>query len=302
MQRLLSLVVLLALSSACSDGEVRLEQRSEGSSSTSTSDPERTPPTGGAPPSVNLIYGDKQAELQPFTYCYASTCADGSPDYALDIGDETEVHVEFPLDNWSFEATFTPAEDPQCGRRQSVALSRVGGRRWRVDPAGPVAAYRVIISGRGKEGDVHASLRWTTTKKGPSPKPEARLAILADHDGAVDSYGIELSIEQLRVTPAESTATITVTSNEGRSLSFDATRSTDGRGPACRPTGTIFWDGPDGKGKEAARLGTAPFRIEVAITLDGSRHTAKATWPDDVIKGNEPSVHLLFDPPLRGPD
>jgi hypothetical protein len=43
-----------------------------------------------------------------------------------------------------------------------------------------------------------------------------------------------------------------------------------------------------------------PFTSEVALTLDGTRHDATATWPDDQIPDNDPCVALEFVPPLIG--
>lgn len=57
-------------------------------------------------------------------------------------------------------------------------------------------------------------------------------------------------------------------------------------------------DGPDAKGLEAASLGKGPFTYIVEVVLDGERYTAKAVWPKDEIKGNEPSVALDFSPDL----
>jgi hypothetical protein len=51
-------------------------------------------------------------------------------------------------------------------------------------------------------------------------------------------------------------------------------------------------------GHEAAALGQGPFKYEVDLVLDGSRHFAEAAWPADEIVGNEPSVTLAFTPSL----
>ena len=77
-------------------------------------------------------------------------------------------------------------------------------------------------------------------------------------------------------------------------MAFDATRSDLG----CRPEGTVYWDGPDARGLEAAALGKGAFRYEVELVLDGSRYFAEAAWPTDEIVGNEPSVALEFTPSL----
>ncbi|MBA2724773.1 MAG: hypothetical protein H0U53_02185, partial [Actinobacteria bacterium] len=143
-------------------------------------------------------------------------------------------------------------------------------------------------------GDLFVTFRWTTPSDGPLPEPEARAAILADHDGRVDSYGIELQLTNLAETPKEASATITVEAEDGDSITFDAERA----GGDCWPEGTVYWDGPDDKGLEAAKLGDGPFRYVVELTLDGREYVGTATWPEDVIKGNEPSAALEFTPDL----
>jgi len=125
------------------------------------------------------------------------------------------------------------------------------------------------------------------------PVPDARLAVLADHDGEVDSYGVELELSDLRATPRSARAEITVTAANGVSLTFEAIPA-----KGCLGEGAIYWNGPDRAGRQAARLGPAPFRYDVAVVLDAVRHTATAYWPADLIDGNEPSVELRFSPPL----
>ena len=245
-----------------------------------------------APPPVTIRYFDESAELHAWTYCYGNGCADGSPpENPLDIGSPDEVGVEFPLEDWTFGATFTPAGE-KCGRDQRVPLQETGDGTFVLRPAGFADTYDVTLFGRG-DGDLFVTFRWTTTTDGPLPKPKARLAVLADHDGMVDSYGVELMLENLAQTPRSASATITVEAADGESLTFKGKRA---RG--CWPEGTVYWDGPDDKGLEAAQLGEGPFTYEVEVKLDGERYFARATWPDDEIKGNEPSARLEFRPSL----
>lgn len=77
-------------------------------------------------------------------------------------------------------------------------------------------------------------------------------------------------------------------------MTFDAKRARD----RCRPEGSLYWDGPDTKGLEAAQLGEGPFRYKIEVRLDGETYVAEANWPDDEIRGNEPSVSLDFSPDL----
>jgi hypothetical protein len=161
-----------------------------------------------------------------------------------------------------------------------------------VRPAGPADTYDVTLFGRG-DGDLFVTFRWTTPSDGPMPVPSARLAILANHDGEVDSYGVELELANLASTPESAAAEVTVTAADGNALTFDASRA-----EGCWSEGTVYWDGPAQAGLEAADLGPAPFTYDVVVTLDGARHAATAMWPADQIVGNEPSVSLRFDPAL----
>ena len=201
--------------------------------------------------------------------------------------------MTFPEPGWSFEATFRPADQP-CGRRQNVPVERIDGQEHLVRPAGPAGTCAVDLFGHGPQGDVAVTARWTTPVDGPAPVPTASVSVLAEHDGRVDSYGIELLVDDLATSPEQAAATITVTSSEGRSLSFEATRT---RGE-CQEEGWLSFDGPVERGAEAAALGTPPFTYDVQLTLDGQQHTATATWPADVLADQVPTLRLDFDPPL----
>ena len=114
------------------------------------------------------------------------------------------------------------------------------------------------------------------------------------HDGVPDSYGVELEVNYLAETPKEATAEVTITAANGAAKTFEATRASD----RCQAEGTVYFDGPDAAAKAAAGLGDAPFSYDITLRLDGTAYRTSATYPDDVIKGNEPSVPLTFTPPL----
>lgn len=154
----------------------------------------------------------------------------------------------------------------------------------------------MTLFGQGN-GDLAVSFEWTTTVDGPFPEPEAQIGVLADHDGSVDSFGVELSVTNLASTPTNAQATITVTAADGNSLTFDPLPRT--LGPDCTSIeGSVAWNGPLEHGVAAAALGPPPFTYDVTVTLDGVAHRAIATWPDEQIAGSEPYVGLDFDPPL----
>lgn len=248
-----------------------------------------------SPPPVTVRYFDRSTDLLAWTYCFGSVCADGSPPAEPpDVGSPQEVIVEFPLEGWSFTASFTPVGE-ECGRVQQMPLEATGGGAFVLRPAGSAGTYDVTLFGQG-DGDLVVTFRWSTPGDGPLPVPEARLAVLADHDGRVDSYGVELELTNLAQPPREASATITVRAETGEAVTFEASRAE----AECLPEGTAYWDGPDGRGLAAAALGGGPFTYEVELVLDGARYRAIATWPDDEIVGNEPSVALSFTPDLPG--
>lgn len=257
-------------------------------------DPHEGPDVPGAPPPVTVSSNETSIELDAWTYCYDTGCVDGAPPRKLpDLGSREEVTVEFPLDGWRFSAFLEPPGD-ECGREFRTSLEEVDDGTFLLRPVGYAGTYDVTLMGRGG-GDLFVTFTWTTPHDGPLPEPKARLAIVADHDGEPDSYGVELELKDLAATPKQAQATITVTAADGDALTFEAQR--DPR-QGCRPDGMVYWDRPDDEGLQAAALGDAPFTYEVELTLDGERYRATAVWPDDQIEGNEPSVRLEFSPPL----
>jgi len=278
---------------ACGDGD-RISTSADTSSTTApaTTGPEDVHGSLEGPPPVTVRSPSTTLELSPWTFCYINGCADGMPPSDLpDVGTADELTVEFPLRAWTFSAMFRPA-GVDCPREQQVPLTPIGDGSFTLSPAGPAGTYDVTLMGAG-DGDLFVSFLWTTSQDGPLPDPEARLALIAYHDGQPDSYGIELALSNLASTPDAATATITVTATGGASLQFSATRA-----PWCFAEGTVYWDGPDEQGLAAAQLGEPPFTYDVEVTLDGVLHRATATWPDDQIHGNEPSVALAFTPAL----
>jgi len=304
MRRWLQLTVVVLLCNACGSEAATAPVMAAPSSSsvrndsTTTMSPQRTL-TGGLtlPPPLVVSNGSTSVEVEPTSFCWGNGCADGlKPARPPDVGSGDSLIVEFPVKGWSFTATFQAAGD-QCARQTTTELTSAGPTTHRLVPTGRPGQYDVQLFGRGPtgsgNGDVIAWVRWTTTGNGPLPQPTAKLGLLAQRDRAIDSYGVELFISNLASTPASARATITATSAEGRSISFDAS-------PAQAPCilGTVFFRGPNAKGKEAASLGSAPFAIEVRLDLDGVHYFARASWPDDEDPDEKPFVPLRFVPPL----
>jgi hypothetical protein len=250
-------------------------------------------PLPGSPPPVTVRFFDRSVDLLPYSYCYRNRCVDGGPAQLPDVGNPGLVTVEFPLEGWSFMAQFSPSGD-DCGRVQSTRLSATGNGTFTLAPIGFAGDYVVTLFGEAPHGgDLSVAFRWTTPTDGPLPEPRAYLALLSNDD-PVTSYGVELSVSNLASTPSSQRARITVRASNGREITFEAEPATRN----CLPEGTLYWDGPDPKGRAAAELGDPPFTYEVQLFLDGRRFVATATWPRDEIRGEEPAVLLHFVPAL----
>lgn len=251
-------------------------------------------PDHDAPPPVEISYEGGSASLAPWTYCYVNVCADGAPPEELpSVGSPSEVQVSYPLDGWTFTAEFTPAGD-DCGRSQTVDLEPGPDGTWVLRPAGFAGTYDVTLSGmKPGEGDAYTTFRWKTPGHGPLPEPTASTSVLADHDGEVDSYGVELSLTNLATTPESAEAEIVVTAEDGSRATLQPRRQ-----QGCLPEGTVYWSLREKAARDAAALGGETFGYRVTVRLDGTEHVATASWPDDTDPDYAPSVPLDFAPPL----
>jgi hypothetical protein len=256
------------------------------------------------PPPFRVRYNRNELAVYPHTYCYDSGCVDGFDANPTDIGSPREIKVHVPVRELELsvharELTREPRADQPffeatCGGRSfDVPVEDLGDGWYLVRPFGPAAHYDIELFARGG-GDMIGALRWRTPADGPMPEPSARLALIADNDGEPDSHGLELAIDDLAATPARASAEIEVTAGDGRSVTLHAEESK----VSCRSAGDLYFDHPDKPAKAAAQLGDFPFTTTVTLTLDGRTYRATAVYPDDEIKGNEPSVSLQFMPKL----
>ncbi len=247
------------------------------------------------PPPFIVRYGETELHLAAAGWCYANACADGIDLDPPSVGSPDDVLVFLPVSTIDrLSASQSSGERWSCESRTLPAqVEDLGDGWWAVHPQGPADDYAIDLFAQGSGGDMFATLRWQTTDDRPLPEPEASLALIADHDGEPDSYGLELSVANLSASPDEYSATITVTAANGESLTFDA-KPAEG----CAGEGALYFDEPDAAARAAAKLGDFPFTYDVELTLDGETHTATAAFPDDVIEEHGVAVELVFTPAL----
>lgn len=246
------------------------------------------------PPPFTLHYGNKKLDIKPYGYCYGTTCADGIPRKPLaSVGSPQSVVIELGLKDWTIEANFRASGEP-CGQSQSTTLKPDKDGLYHLTPLGHAGAYDVQLFGRGEGGDVAGSFRWKTPADGPLTAPSAIMALIADQGGKPESYGLELGLTNLAVSPKTASAKIKVTAANGRSLEFTPPVA----GHSCAAGGNVSFALPAVKAKAAAAIGGFPFVYDVTVSLDGTKYRATATYPSDQIEGNEPNVALRFSPAL----
>ncbi|BDV29478.1 hypothetical protein [Microbacterium terricola] len=252
--------------------------------------------TGMSGPGPFVIrYDGTELHLAPVTYCYGNACVDGVDEDPPSVGSPDELLVFVPVAGFdSLHVGQVEGDDYCTGRSVEAEVVDLGDGWWSVRPRGEAADYRVdLFAGGEGSGDMAATLRWSTPADAPLPEPVASLALIADHDGEPDSYGLELTVGNLAAPPEEYAATITVTAANGASTTIEAEPVTD-----CLPPGSLSFDGPDDEALAASRLGDFPFTYEVTLTLDGETHHALAVFPDDVDVEHGVAVPLEFAPAL----
>ena len=249
----------------------------------------------GYGPPITLDLDGERIDLDPWTTCYSKGCADGfpRPPY-VDVGQRDAVPFSFPDAGWTFEATFRTGDYDDCPRAISVPVRKTGERTFEVTPAGPPRRWLVDVFGRGPGGDVITTFTWTTSGAGALPGPATgSAAVLADHDGELDSYGVELFVQDLVGQPTQASATITVTSAGGESVTLTPTWERE-----CYSEGSLSFTAPDDEGRRATQLGAGPFTYDVALTMDGTTYHGLGTWPVGETEDTAPHVTLTWTPEL----
>lgn len=235
----------------------------------------------------------------PWTACLSNGCWDGAPTLGgpvHSVGSPDALYFAFDYPGWTFhDVSFNPVDETCHQRVITVRATQVSDQVFRIDPAGAPGPWRVDVFGRGPQGDAVASVLWNTPSPGTRGAPAAGIsAVLAAHDGRLDSYGVELSLSRLDRSYPDATAALTVTSASGRSVTMHPDSSSRG----CGREGTVYFTAGEEVGRRATRIGDGPFTYTAKVHLGPTTYVGTGTYPDDLIKGNEPSIRLTWDPPL----
>lgn len=293
MAKLLSLLLLVALTGCAG---VAREPVAPGPTYTWSNEP--------APFVLRL--DDRDITLRPWTSCWSgpgdtsgiatNVCSDGAPGKPSeldDVGPLPFIDTWFGMPGWDFTATFVQL-GTSCPHRWDVPLEHIGAQTFRLTPGGPAGRYQVDLFGQGPQGDEALSFVWTTTSAGPVNQPAGKLALVTDEDDRLTSYGVELGIRHLGSTSRHASAVVEATAANGRSHSV---RLAPEPSTGCHDAGSLFLTDTEG-GREFARLGPAPFRYAVVLTLDGQEYVGTAVWPRDEIKDEAPYTRLVWSPAL----
>ncbi len=254
-------------------------------------DPDRAP--------TFRVTGERTLTVTAFSWCGEDFCADGMPSTPLpSIGRAEKAHLVLPTgEDWAVGASLTPAGD-RCGRTFPAEVHGAGNE-FVIEAAGPPGTYAVDAWAESARLSMSGAFRWITTVEGPLPNPRAEASVITEHDGALDSYGAELTLHDLATTPERATAKVIVTAGNGESLTIPLRR----RMSDCEAPGTVTFEASETAGQQAAKLGPAPFEYLIDLRMDGTTYRGTSTWPGDLMPDYRPYTRVQFEPtlpPYRG--
>ena len=277
--------------------------------------PSASSPAQGLPPSSRVEPGDQPPEPQVLTRtgwmpvdvtstCWehedTAFCADGiaAPPYVTAVPG-ADATFAFPIEGWTFTALAQPLVSPDaqldpCTRFVDMTVT-TSGSAFQAAVDGPAGRYLVHLNGQGPQGSVSSSFAWTFTVSRQTPPATGHLALLTDHDGELDSYGVEVGIRGLDSGYPDATATATVTAVDGSSRTYGPYRDRDRN--RC-DDGSIFITSPRSEPEPSPDLGPGPYQYRVELFLAGRTYIGTAVWPRDERPDEAPNTDLVFAPPL----
>jgi hypothetical protein len=216
-----------------------------------------------------------------------------------DLGSPSEIDFTFARPGWEFSATFTRLDDA-CPRATTVAVESTGARSFRLAPADASGTFQVDLHGTGQESSVSTRFVWTTTTDGPVDPPTGKLHVAPDSRTG-PAHALEIAFDDLGFQPSRSEvgpfAVMTI-------MAADGTRSRVeiplvAQSLPCQARGTFYYQGE--WFTEITPRGPAPWDVEVAVTIRGTEHVGRGSWPGPSDDPNlQPYVPLTWEPALPG--
>jgi hypothetical protein len=243
-------------------------------------------PNGPPPPVVARGAGEQQEALQG-SYCWNNGCADmaGTPWGDLpDLGAAPTVEAGFASPgDW----TVSLVERHRRCATYPVLLSPTGDRTYELTPSGPAGTYRldVFIYPR-PGGDTSGAFRWST----PGTAAAQAWAHLHQNTESSGGMGVVQVVLDGAAVDGDVHGALTVSGADGSETFHLVTY--DAGCPGDRYV-TLAPAGPTDRRVDG--LGAGPFRYDVDVVVDRTRHRASATSGS-----RAEDTRLTFDPPLPG--
>lgn len=300
--------VLVLATAAC--GQSSSVPAPDGEPST---DAQSAKPTGlTGPPPLVLQRPEGDVDLPAYAWCFFDTgvggCADGpEPANPPQTSATDPLAFAFPLDGWSFTASFRrPGPYLECERVIETDLVAEGDGTFVVAAPVPAGDWQVQVSGSGDAnagGSLATAFRWTTSEDVMTTSPaRGEVTFLGppsasrEHDVPHEAYGPTLALSGLAGDPGEVTGALVLSgAGSERRYLLDVT------GDDCPDDGTIAMisEHPN-KLIDLPDLGDPPYGYEVLLTLDGRQHVGTGRWPDDLAPAMSNQLRLAWSPPLPG--
>ena len=185
----------------------------------------------------------------------ASTAGPGA---LLDVGGPRRGGVLVPRQGLGVRATFGSAAGRSAGGRSPCRCARpANGPGW--------SSRSVLRATWDVDCSAAATATWSPRSRGrptrtvssPARRP-VRPAVLADNDDELDSYGVEIGVRDLATQPRHATASVRVTSANGKSVTIPTKLE-----PAVLREGSLWFQASDDEGRRATELGDGPFTYTV---------------------------------------
>lgn len=262
------------------------------------SDPDR-------PPAFRVKGAGDWLVVEPWSWCWGNSCADGMPPDPLpDLGTvDGPVAVEL-LPGSELWASWRAPGEP-CGTSLELAPVVADGV-VQVAPAGGAGTWQLDLFSRPPGGgDLVGSVQVTTDRDWPVPEPRLALESFFEDDGQIVQYGPIRVVASRLPGDAEAAGlagTLEVVAADGTTSGVDLElRTPDGEG--CAGVGeAVLVEVGRARGPSqyevGSRFGPPPYALTVEVAYDGRQHRAEAVWPDDV-DDESSMIPLQVDPPIQ---